>query len=123
MMDPIMVHENDLNCDYYLRLGDIESGEWLDLSDSTTTVTAKFRKVNTTTVLQSWTLSKLFGGATGYVKFVWPAAALDVDKGTYEIEISVDFDGRIQTANKHFWVGSEEDWSVHKAPVKVRSEF
>ena len=123
MMDPIIVHENDLNCDYYLRLGDIESGEWLDLSDSTTVVTAKFREKGTTTVLQSWTLTKVFGGATGYVKFVWPAAALAIDVGTYEIEISVSFDSRVQTANKHFWSGSSEDWSRDFAPVKLKEDM
>ena len=123
MMDPIIVHQNDLDCSYYLRLGDIETGEWLDLSDSTTTNTAKFREKGTTDVLQEWTLPKLFGGATGYVEFTWPTDALDEDVGTYEIEISVSFDGRVQTANKHFWVGSAEDWSRDFAPVKLKEEM
>jgi len=122
-MDKLIVHQGDDNPSLMFRLKDIEHDCWLDLSLSTTVITAKFRKQGSTTVLQTITCSKLFGGATGYVQMDWPSDALDVDAGDYEIEVAVSFDGSIQTANKYIWEVNTNDWDNNKLPVKVKLDF
>lgn len=122
LMTPLRVHEGDDLPTLYFRLYDEEVGQWLDLSDSSAVVTAKFRAQGTDDVLNTVTCSKLFGGSTGLVSFTWPGTALDVDVGKYEIEVSISFGGDVQTVNNYYWEGYSNDWS-EKLPVKILEDF
>lgn len=77
--------------------GDPDSWDGIDVSDPDTTVSMKFRKLNTTTVLETITLSKVDGGNNGDLVLVWNITSLDVDAGNYEGEIEIDENGKIQT--------------------------
>jgi len=121
-MDPIVVHEGDDLPDIFIRLKDDANDCWIDLSGATTVITAKFREKNTATVLQTITCTKEQGGLDGQVKMVWPATALDVDFGNYEIEISISFNGSIQTVNTYYRRGATAD-TAKTLPIKVREEF
>ena len=76
-----------------LRLTD---GTPLRLSDATTVVRVYFRAAGTDTVLSTITCSKL-DAENGVVKFGFYNGELDVDPGSYEGEVEVDFGGDIQT--------------------------
>lgn len=80
-----------------VQVSDDATATPVDVSLSTTTVTGKFRKKNTSTVLQTITATKPNGGYDGLVQFAWPASALDVAAGNYELEITIDFNGQTQT--------------------------
>lgn len=122
-MDPINVHQNDSRPSLYFHIYDEDNDVWVDLSGATTVVTAKFRASGTATVLETITCDKMFdGGASGWVKMEWPTDALDVDVGRYEIEVSVSFDGEIQTANKYYFEGAEDD-DDDILPIRVKEEF
>lgn len=121
-MDALVVHQGDDRPTLRFRIKDQDAGEYVDLSASTTTITAKFREKGTTTVLQTITCTKLFGGKHGHVEMVWPATALDDDAGKYEIEVAVSFNGEIQTCNKYYWSGESCDYSA-TFPVKLKEDF
>lgn len=80
-----------------LTLTDDVTGSAIDLSLISTTVSVKFRKAATTTVLSTVSCSKLSGGTTGQVQFSFVGGVLDVDPGMYEGEVVIDFGGEIQT--------------------------
>ena len=80
-----------------LTLTDDITGAVIDLSASTTTVTIKFRAAATTTVLSTITCSKLSGGTTGQVQFDFTGGVLDVDPGSYEGEIQINYNGQVQS--------------------------
>ena len=80
-----------------LTLTDDVTGNPIDLSLGTTTVTVKFRKAATTTVLSTITCSKLNNGVSGQVQFSFVGGVLDVDPGMYEGEVIIDFNGEVQT--------------------------
>ncbi len=80
-----------------LTLTDDVTGNSIDLSLVTTTVSVKFRKAATTTVLNTISCSKLSGGTTGQVQFSFVGGVLDVDPGMYEVEVIIDFNGEVQT--------------------------
>jgi len=80
-----------------LTLTDDVTGSPIDLSLGTTTVTVKFRKAATTTVLNTISCNKLSGGTTGQVQFSFVGGVLDVDAGMYEGEVIINFDGQVQT--------------------------
>lgn len=80
-----------------VQLTDIATGTPVDLQLTSTTVTGKFRRKGSTTVLQTITGTKIDGGYSGQVQFSWPAGALDVAKGNYEMEVSISFDGQTHT--------------------------
>lgn len=126
-MDPIVVRQGDDRPSLIVRFKDIEADKWIDLSDASVSGTAKLRKKGTTTVLQTVVLTKLFGGATGYMRFDWPAAALDVDAGDYELEFALDFSTGagtdLQTAVKYSREEDSGDYDVKSIPVKVKEDF
>ena len=122
-MKPLEVRIGDDLPTLYLQLKDIESDTAVDLSPPTTVVTGKFRKKGSSTLLATNVAAKLFGGATGWVSLAWGATDLDVTSvGMYEIEISVSFDGSIQTAVKHWWSGTPRHTGI-VIPVRVRDDF
>ena len=121
-MDAIMLHKGEDLPTFYYRLYDQDNGQWVDLSAPTAVVTAKFRKRGTTTVLQTIVCAKFAGGSTGYVTMTWPATALDVTAGRYEIEVAVSFAGSIQTANRYYMTGVPDD-DADTLPIKVKADF
>lgn len=80
-----------------LTLTDDITGTPIDLSLSTTEVSVKFRKAGTTTLLSTISCTKLSGGTTGQVQFGFTGGVLDVDAGSYEGEVTVNYDGNVQT--------------------------
>jgi hypothetical protein len=77
--------------------GDPESWDVVDLSPANVTVSMKFRRQNTTTILETFTLSKVDGGTGGEVLLLWNPTSLDVDPGNYEGELEINENGSIQT--------------------------
>lgn len=80
-----------------LTLTDDITGTPIDLSAASTIAYVKFRKAGTTTLLSTITCTKLSGGTTGQVQFGFSGGVLDVDPGMYEGEVSIDFNGSVQT--------------------------
>lgn len=80
-----------------LTLTDDTTGAPIDLSAVSTTVSLKFRKAGTTTLLSTINCTKLSGGVGGQVQFYFGSGELDVDPGMYEGEVQINFAGDIQT--------------------------
>jgi hypothetical protein len=86
-----------------LTLTDPATGERINVADADVIVRVYFRAAGSTTVLSTLVCQKVLetngtiAGDTGVVRFNFPAGALDVDPGSYEGEVEVDFDGQIQT--------------------------
>ena len=97
MADVIRLVKGNSKPDIIVTLTDDNTGSAIDLSAGTTTVTIKFRKQNTTTVLSTISTSKVGGGTTGQVQFDFSGGILNVDAGMYEGEVNIDFNGSIQT--------------------------
>jgi hypothetical protein len=95
--DVIRLVEGDEKPLIVLTLTDDITGTPIDLSLGTTTISVKFRKAGTTTLLSTISCSKLSGGTTGQVQFDFSGGVLDVDAGAYEGEVVVDYDGTVQT--------------------------
>jgi hypothetical protein len=72
------------------------NGSPVDVSESSTVVRIYFRATGTDTVLSTITCSK-FDPDNGVVKFGFYNNELDVEPGSYEGEVEVDFDGDTQT--------------------------
>jgi hypothetical protein len=95
--DVIRLVEGDEKPLIVLTLTDDITGTPIDLSLGTTTISVKFRKAGTTTLLSTISCSKLSGGTTGQVQFGFSGGVLDVDAGAYEGEVVVDYNGTVQT--------------------------
>jgi hypothetical protein len=122
-MEPLIVHRNDALPALFLRIYDQDNECYVDLSDATTVVTAKFRLRGSDTVLETVTMVKVDGGDSGYVQFDWPSDALtNLAAGFYEIEVSVAFAGVVQTVNRYWWDGSEDD-DGNILKIRVKEDF
>ena len=107
-MSTIRLTKGDDGPDLNVTLKDANTGDpadpdtWdgIDLSAGTTSVTMKFRKRGSSTVLETLTLSKVDGGTDGKLLLTWGATTLDVDPGVYEGEIEIDEAGKIQTVEE-----------------------
>ena len=108
-MEPIILHQGDDLPSLFFQIFDEESDCFIDLSDVGTIVTFKFREKNTDTVLETIVCAKIDGGDAGFVEMVWPATALDATDGRYEGELSVDFNGDIQTIGRYFLAAAPLD--------------
>tara|TARA_A100001035_G_scaffold278755_1_gene278366 strand:+ start:1610 stop:1942 length:333 start_codon:yes stop_codon:yes gene_type:complete len=97
MADVIRLVKGNSKPDIIVTLTDDNTGSAIDLSAGTTSVTVKFRKQNTTTVLSTINTSKVGGGTTGQIQFDFSGGVLNVDAGMYEGEVNIDFNGSIQT--------------------------
>lgn len=80
-----------------LTLTDDITGSPIDLSSVSTTVTVKFRRAGTDTLLSTIACTKIGTGTTGQVQFSFTGGVLDVDPGMYEGEVQIDFGGQVQT--------------------------
>lgn len=96
-MDIIRVVVGDELPTVTLSLTDESTGNVIDLSAGTTTVTMEFHLAGSTTVLSSVACTKVSGGSGGQVTFNFSGGVLDVDAGAYEGDIIIDFDGSLQT--------------------------
>ena len=96
-LDVIRLVKGDERPVIVVTLTDDVTGNPIDLSLGTTTVSVKFRQAATTTVLSTISCSKLSGGTTGQVQFSFVGGVLDVAAGTYEGEIVINFNGELQT--------------------------
>lgn len=72
-------------------------GVAIDLSDITTTVSVHFRAAGSDAILSTLATQKIDSGTTGRVRFNFPGTTLNVDPGSYEGEIEIDFSGEKQT--------------------------
>lgn len=97
MSDVIRLVQGDGRPGLTFTIADDVTGTAIDLSDPTTAVLFKFRAAGTTTILTTVTCSKVGDGSTGQAQMQWPAGSLDVDPGEYEGEVSVDFNGQVQS--------------------------
>ena len=112
-VDLITIVENDDLPELYVQITDEVTGAPLDLSDARNVVTQKFRAKGTDTVLFSRTMTKYAAdsGATGIVIWGWDTDALDdLTPGRYEGEISISFNGSVQTI-------------VEKIPFRLIADF
>jgi hypothetical protein len=96
-MSTIKLVQGDNLPEVTLTLTDANTGSAIDLSAATTTVEVKFRAAGTSTVLATLSCSKVSGGGDGVVKFFFPGTTLNVAAGAYEGEITINFNGMIQT--------------------------
>ena len=122
-MMPVIVHQGDDLPPIYARLLDGESGTVIDLSAATTVISAKFKLKGSTTVLNTITCTKPFGGTDGWCQMDWGSTQLDITSGRYEIEIAVAFNGAIQTVNRYYWLNGMHIDDSKTLPVRVRDDF
>lgn len=97
MSDAIRVVVGDELPAVVLTLTDDITGDAIDLSAATTTVSLKFHLAGSTTTLSTISCSKVSGGSTGLVSFDFAGGELDVDAGAYEGDILISYNGSIQT--------------------------
>jgi hypothetical protein len=97
MADVIRLVKGDELPIIQLTLTDDVANQVLDISAATTTVSVRFRKAGTTTLLNTIPCTKSTDGTDGQVEFDFQGDVLDVDPGQYEGEIVVDFNGSSQT--------------------------
>lgn len=97
MADVIRLVKGDSKPVIQLTLTDDVTGGVLDISQASTTVSVRFRKAGTTTLLSTINCSKVTNGTDGKVEFDFSGGVLNVDAGQYEGEIVVDFNGSTQT--------------------------
>lgn len=83
-----------------LTLTDTSTGGPINVSDPAVLVRVYFRAAGSTEVLATLDCEKVNGGADGVVRFFFPDGVLDVDPGSYEGEVNIDFDGRSQTVHQ-----------------------
>lgn len=91
----IRLFQDDTAPTLTIQFFDENTGVPIDLAAGTSSVTGKFRKKGTTTILQTITGTKVDGGYAGIAQFQF--AALAYPKATYEMEYTVIKDGLIQT--------------------------
>ena len=97
MGDSIRLVKGNSKPDIVLSLTDDTTGSPIDLSSGTTTVSVKFRKKSTTTVLSTINCTKIGDGTAGKVQFDFSGNVLNVDPGMYEGETTINFNGSLQT--------------------------
>jgi len=96
--------------DLLVAITDKDSGDPIDLSASTTTVTAMVRtESNATASLLSITGTKVGTGATGQVTLAWPSTPL-LSEGEYELQVIIDYNGSTQTIYDIIRIHSREDF-------------
>lgn len=78
----------------YINIELIKSdGTILDISDPTVSVDILFRAAGDTTTLSTIPTIKVGGGTTGQVRFNFDNGVLNVEQGSYEGEVVVNFGG------------------------------
>jgi len=89
MASTIKLVRNDTRPYITIALTDQESG--LPINVSGATVRVYFRRAGETTVLSTLVCTNVNTGSDGLVRFNFPAPALDVEPGSYEGEIEIEF--------------------------------
>ena len=97
MADVIRVVKGNTKPDIIVTLTDDSTGAPIDLSAGTTTVSVKFRKQSTTTVLSTIRCTKIGDGTAGQAQFDFAGGVLNVNPGMYEGEVTISFNGSLQT--------------------------
>lgn len=95
-MSTIKVVQADNLPEVTLTLTDKQTGDPIDLSAATTSVTVKFRRAGTTAPVTDIPCSKV-DAANGVIKFGFAGSTLDVAPGNYQGEIVISFNGQILT--------------------------
>jgi archaellin len=110
MSTPIKVVQGDTKPTITVTLTDSATGNPIDLSDSTTTVSVYFRAAGSTTLLSTISCTKT-DAANGVVQFDFAGGVLDVSQGLYEGEIEVSFDGAKHTVYNPLKFRVREDFA------------
>jgi hypothetical protein len=74
-----------------------EDGSPINLDDPDIFVRVFFRQAGSETVLATLICEKVAPLSDGVVRFNFPGTTLNVDPGFYEGEVSIDYDGLIET--------------------------
>ncbi len=94
MADTIRLVKGDAKPVVILTLTDESTDSPLDVSPSGTTVSVRFRKANTDTLLSTINCTNVTNGTDGKVQFDFSGGVLDnVDAGQYEGEVVVTTSG------------------------------
>jgi len=80
-----------------LQLGNAKTGQALNLSAATTTAIARLREYGSDIGLADETLTKIGTGETGGLLLNWSIGTLTLEEGSYELEVTVDWNGLEQT--------------------------
>jgi hypothetical protein len=94
MTDKIKLVQGDNRPYIKLTLKDAD-GNIINLEN--TTVRVYFRATGSDTVLSTITCNMINGGRDGQVSFNFIGGVLNVEPGSYEGEIEIDFGGELQT--------------------------
>jgi hypothetical protein len=94
----------------YIRIA-LKNADETPLDVSSATVAVKFRAAGTTTTLSTLNCSFVTDGTDGLVLFNFPGTTLNVDAGSYEGEIEINFVGQIQTVYNLLKFTVREDFS------------
>jgi hypothetical protein len=97
MSDIIKLVAGDNLPNIQVTLTNKSTGAAIDLSPIGTVITVKMRTVGTTAVLATLSGTPTNGGADGVFSFAFPGTALLVPAAQYEFEISVSFNGAVET--------------------------
>lgn len=107
-MEEINLVQNDRHPDIYFTVKDLNTGDAIDVTNIT--VRLHFRQLGVSAIKSTIVGTKPNGGADGYVKFTWPAGALDTP-GPHEGEVELEYlDGTKHTI-------------FAKQPFRVRPEI
>lgn len=96
-VDVIRLVQGDERPIIILTLTDDISGSPIDLSNSGTVVSIKFRQAGTTEVPTLIPCSILSPATAGKVSFNFTGGVLNVPPGMYEGEVIVNFNGQVET--------------------------
>ena len=107
----VRVAQNDLDKDVFVQIYDLSDDSAIDVSDSGAVVTVKLRATGDDESIFEETCTKV-NGTLGIVSFSWPADSLDQDVGWYELEYTVTWDSRPQTALNHITVKIIEEFGA-----------
>lgn len=96
-MTPIKLVTGDNLPNVQVALTNDTTGLPIDLSPANTLITVKMRALGSTTVIASLQGTIVNTGTDGLMEFGFPGSSLNVAPGAYEFQISVSFNGLIET--------------------------
>lgn len=97
-MTPIKLVTGDNLPNVEVALTDEFTGLPIDLSPANTVITVKMRQLGKTTILATLQGTVVNApGTDGIMEFGFPGSSLQVAPGSYEFQISVSFNGLVET--------------------------
>lgn len=96
-MTPIKLVSGDNLPNVQVTLTNETTGLPIDLSPANTIISVKMRALGTTTVIATLAGSVVNTGTDGLMQFGFPGTSLQVVAGAYEFQISVSFNGNLET--------------------------